>query len=68
MFKRLIMEEWQMSVPVVAFVLTFGAFVILTIRALRLGKRQSEHMARLPLSKDDGAEFEGEHSNRDYDG
>lgn len=61
MFKRLILEDWQMVIPVVAFVLTFGVFLVLSIKALLLGKKQSEHMANLPLAKDDGTPENNEH-------
>lgn len=54
MFKRLILEEWQMVIPVVAFILTFAVFLVLSAKAILLGKKQSEHMASLPLVNDDG--------------
>lgn len=63
MFKRLILEDWQMVIPVVAFVLTFGVFLVLSIKAILLGKKQSEHMANLPLAKDDGTQENNEHSD-----
>lgn len=63
MFKRLILEDWQMLIPVVAFVLTFGVFLVLTAKALRLGKKQSDHMASLPLAEDDGARQKDRHSD-----
>ncbi|MCF6311245.1 MAG: hypothetical protein L3J39_02230 [Verrucomicrobiales bacterium] len=56
MFKRLILEEWQMVIPVVAFALTFGVFLILSAKAILLGEKQSEHMASLPLANDDGSQ------------
>ena len=49
MFKRLTYEEWQTIVPIIAFVLTFSVFLFQVIRAVRIKKPQSEHLASLPL-------------------
>lgn len=56
MFKRLIFEEWQMVIPVVAFALTFAVFLVLSVKAILLGKKQSDHMASLPLANDEGTQ------------
>ena len=50
MFKRLIYEDWLSLIPIVSFVLTFGVFVFFFVRALRLGKKEADRMAHLPLS------------------
>ncbi|MFK5922172.1 MAG: hypothetical protein QM496_08325 [Verrucomicrobiota bacterium] len=63
MFKRLILEEWQMVIPVVAFALTFAVFLVLSAKAILLGKKQSEHMASLPLANDDGSQQKDKHSD-----
>ncbi|MGK0188909.1 MAG: hypothetical protein ACI9R3_004723 [Verrucomicrobiales bacterium] len=52
MFKRLIYEEWQSIIPILAFLLTATGFVILTVRAIFIKPDQSTHMAQLPLSDD----------------
>lgn len=54
MFKRIFVEEWVVSAPIISFVLIAGVFIIATIRALRLSKIDREHLASLPL--EDGAE------------
>lgn len=63
MFKRLILEEWQMVIPVVAFALTFAVFLVLSAKAILLGKKQSDHMASLPLANDDGSQQKDKHSD-----
>ena len=49
MFKRLTYESWHDAVPIVAFVLTFGVFAYLVIRAIRMRRSKADYMARLPL-------------------
>jgi hypothetical protein len=49
MFKRILMEDWAVYVPIISFVLIAGVFIAATIRALRLSKDQREHLASLPL-------------------
>ncbi len=63
MFKRLILEDWHMLIPVVAFLLTFAVFLVLSVKALLMGKKQSEHMASLPLLKDDGLQRNNKYSD-----
>lgn len=53
MFKRVVHEDWTTIVPMIAFGLMFAVFVITTIRALRLGKSEREHLATLPLKDSD---------------
>jgi hypothetical protein len=49
MFKRVIVDEWVISAPVISFVLIGGVFIIATIIALRMSKNKCEHLASLPL-------------------
>jgi hypothetical protein len=49
MFKRILFEDWAISVPIISFVLIGGVFIVATIRALRLSKDKREHLASLPL-------------------
>jgi hypothetical protein len=49
MFKRILYEDWQMSIPVVAFGITFAGFLFFTVRGLIMKRSDREHMAFLPL-------------------
>ena len=49
MFKRILVEDWAAYVPIISFVLIAGVFIAVTIRALRLDKRERERLASLPL-------------------
>lgn len=52
MFKRVIIENWALYVPIISFVIFATVFVAVTIRALRLGKTERERLALLPLESD----------------
>ena len=52
MFKRLSLEEWQSLLTMVAFFLTFAAFLYFSIRALKMKKEKRDHMANLPLEEE----------------
>ncbi len=52
MFKRVILEDWQLIVPYVTFSLIAGAFLLIVIRALRMKKSEVEKMASMPLKND----------------
>lgn len=52
MFKRMIYEEWQSIIPILAFLLTAVGFLFLTIRAVLIKPDKSRHMSNLPLSDD----------------
>lgn len=54
MFKRVIVEDWAHSLPVVAFFIFFAVFVFVSIRALRMEKSERSRLASLPL--DDNAD------------
>lgn len=49
MFKRILQEEWALCIPVIAFFIFFTIFLVISIRALRLGRKEREHLASLPL-------------------
>jgi hypothetical protein len=50
MFKRIILEEWTLVMPIVAFFFTAAVFLYTTVRALKLSKERREELANLPLS------------------
>lgn len=52
MFKRVVLEDWASIVPMIAFGLLAGVFLITSLRAIRLGPQERERMSRLPLSDD----------------
>lgn len=49
MFQRLIVEDWALCIPVVSFFIFAGVFVLVTLRALRLGAAEQTRLAALPL-------------------
>jgi cbb3-type cytochrome oxidase subunit 3 len=49
MFKRVQFEEWQAIITLVAFIVFFIAFLYFCWRALRMSKRDRDHMSNLPL-------------------
>lgn len=49
MFQRMIVEEWALSLPVISFFIFAAVFVLVTLRALRLGKTERTRLASLPL-------------------
>lgn len=49
MFKRLIVDDWTVVLPILAFVFTAGVFAYTTVRALKLPKNRREQLAHLPL-------------------
>ena len=51
MFKRLSYDEWQALIPMIAFCLTFGGFLVFTIRALVMRGQNANDMAYLPLEE-----------------
>lgn len=52
MFKRLILEDWHHWMPIIGFVLTFGVFIAIVVRTVRLKNEKVDRMARLPLEND----------------
>jgi hypothetical protein len=49
MFKRLVLEDWTIIMPVVAFFFTAAVFVYTSVRAVKLSKTRSDELANLPL-------------------
>ena len=49
MFQRVTAEDWACSIPIIAFFLFAGVFLLVTIRALRLGEDERKRLAALPL-------------------
>ncbi len=56
MFKRIIYEDWHAWVPVAAFLITAGIFIVLTTRAILMGKARACEMAAKPLEDGDPSE------------
>jgi hypothetical protein len=52
MFKRVIIENWALYVPIISFVIFATVFAAVTIRALRIGKTERERLASLPLDSE----------------
>ena len=49
MFKRVFVEDWAHNIPIIAFFIFAIVFLLVSIRAMRLGRKEREHMASLPL-------------------
>lgn len=49
MFKRIQFEEWSAAITIIAFFLCFLTFLYFSWRAIRMSKRERDHMANLPL-------------------
>ncbi|MGD9418661.1 MAG: hypothetical protein Q7R22_006945 [Verrucomicrobiota bacterium JB025] len=49
MLRRVLTEDWMQVIPIIAFAIFATVFIIVTVRAIRLGKKDREHMASLPL-------------------
>ena len=50
MFKRIILDDWTVVMPIIAFFFTASVFAYTTIRAMKLPKERRETLANLPLS------------------
>ena len=51
MFQRVIVEDWAFGLSILSFVMFAGVYVLVTVRALRLGKAERARLAALPLEK-----------------
>ena len=51
MFQRVIVDEWMFCLPVVSFAVFAVVFLLVTVRALRLGKAECRRLASLPLEE-----------------
>ncbi|CAN5433013.1 hypothetical protein BH23VER1_BH23VER1_03190 [soil metagenome] len=67
MWKRIIYEEWHSWVPVAAFILTAVIFIILTARAILMGRERARHMANKPLEDDQPSPDTKASTDRDDD-
>lgn len=53
MIRRVLFEEWQMTITLIAFFLSFATFTYFAVRALRMRKKERDRLSNLPLEKDD---------------
>jgi hypothetical protein len=51
MFQRMIVEDWALCIPIVSFCIFAAVFVLVSVRALRLGAAERKHLAALPLEE-----------------
>ena len=49
MFRRVVIEDWVVSAPLISFAIIGLVFIIVTIRALRMTKDNQDHLSSLPL-------------------
>ena len=49
MFQRLTVEDWAQCIPLVAFCIFATVFVLVSLRALRLGATERARLAAMPL-------------------
>ncbi len=52
MFRRLLVEEWQSALAIVAFTIFFFVFLVTFVRVWRMPRKRLEHMENLPLADD----------------
>lgn len=64
MLKRVQFDEWQAIITIVAFILCFAAFLYFCWRALRMSKRDRDHMSNLPLQSDEPESSSHEQSRK----
>jgi len=53
MFKRISYDEWVAIVPAMSFFLLAAVFVLTTVRALLMARKEREHLSTLPLQDDE---------------
>ena len=49
MFRRVIIEDWVVSAPLISFAIIGVVFIIVTIRAIRMSKSTRDRLSSLPL-------------------
>lgn len=49
MFRRVVIEDWVVSAPLISFAIIGLVFIVVTIRALRMSKDTRDHLSSLPL-------------------
>jgi len=52
MFQRMNLEDWTSCIPIMAFCIFAGVFLLVTIRTLCLGEDERKRLAALPLDDD----------------
>ncbi|AHF89335.1 hypothetical protein OpiT1DRAFT_00545 [Opitutaceae bacterium TAV1] len=52
MFRRLVIENWISLLTVIAFIVALSIYVPITLRALRMTRARTDHLANLPLDDD----------------
>ena len=52
MFNRVNFTDCQSTITIIAFILTFAAFLYFTWSGIRMKPAEREHMANLPLESD----------------
>lgn len=50
-FKRVVFEDWSLWVPMVSFGIFFTVFVMVSVRAMFLGKSERERLAAMPIEE-----------------
>ncbi|MGC9450523.1 MAG: hypothetical protein ACP5I4_03675 [Oceanipulchritudo sp.] len=56
MFERVQFDEWQTLITMAAFILCFTAFLYFCWRAIRMNRRERDHLSHLPLQTDQNPE------------
>ena len=51
MFRRVIIEDWHQTLPMIGFALTFGVFLFMLLRALLMRREKCRALAALPLDE-----------------
>jgi hypothetical protein len=52
MFRRVILENWQDSLPLIGFAIIAAVFLFITVRAALTRKEHCDRAARMPLDDD----------------
>ncbi len=47
----MIVEDWALCIPIISFFIFAAVFVLVTVRALRLGEAERKRLASLPLEE-----------------
>lgn len=50
-FKRVMFEDWSLWIPMVSFGIFFMVFILISVRAVRIDKAETERLASLPLEE-----------------
>lgn len=52
MFKRVLLEDWHVLIPLISFGTLFAIFVLVIYRTLRMKKDRIDHFANMPLEEE----------------